>query len=182
MSEPPTAVSAAGALAQFVPRPRRRVALLMGLVAIAAWQSTFVLARGRLDPTYRNRAAGGLTEESRFVYFLYHLGLYPVATEIADPEDSAEGAQRIVRERGDTLLMEVGYAMRYGDHGRAFLYLPHAWARGTPARAQVRPLHAGVFVAGLMALFAACWWVRQPLAGAAAVAVLGSNPFQLYEV
>ena len=38
------------------------------------------------------------------------------------------------------------------------------------------------FTLALGALYAAFWWVRDPVLGAAAAALLGSNPYQLYEV
>jgi hypothetical protein len=38
------------------------------------------------------------------------------------------------------------------------------------------------FVAALVALYIAFWWIGHPVLGILAVAFLGSNPFQLYEV
>src|SRR5690606_8937827 len=38
------------------------------------------------------------------------------------------------------------------------------------------------FIVALSALFASMWWVRRPVLGGLLVALLGSNPFQLFEV
>ena len=160
----------------------RGLPLLLGLVLIPLWQSTFALDPDGLDWRYRINAATGLHDEDRFVYFHYYLGLYPVATTAEHVAFSREGARRIFAEQGDTLLMEWGHTLRYGDLGRMFLCLPSAWWRGSPGHLTVRPVHAAVFIVALMALFAAFWWANQLVLGVVSVLLLGSNPFQLHAV
>ncbi|MFP4056583.1 MAG: hypothetical protein ACLF0G_06920 [Candidatus Brocadiia bacterium] len=160
----------------------RALLLLLCCYAILLWQYTFAATAPRLDDSYRLTASTGLHQESRFVYFLYYLGLFPVATELEEVAYSREGAERILEEHGESLVMEVGHTIRMGEPGKAFLYLPGAWMRGSPAFLSVRVAHAMAFALALVALFGAFWAVGRPLLGAVLVALLGSNPFQLYEV
>ena len=171
--------------------PRRLSVLLAGLVLIAAWQKDFFTRAAHLDDRYVHRESEGMNEEWRFVYFLYYTGLVPVvASEAhaalkADPgynKFEREAAQRVLAERGETLSMDARQTIRAGDMGRVLLYLPYALWRGDTRDPRLAPTHAVAFTLALGALFAALWWVRDPLLGAAAVAMLGSNPYQLYEV
>ena len=163
------------------PRGRRRlIVLLAGLVAIALWQTSF--RNAKLDPTWRLTASSGLHEEHRFVYFLRHLGLFPVANEIPPEPDTEEGAERWLQTRGDTLVMELGHTIRYGELGKTFLYLPYAIWKDRTARLRVEPTHYLAFTIALLALFTAFWWARRTLLGGITVVLFGSNPFQLFEV
>jgi hypothetical protein len=125
------------------------------------------------------------------VYFLYYLGIYPVVANDGhqrmreDPgyrKFQREAAERVIAERGETLSMESGWTIRAGDMGRTLLYLPYAWWSGGARNPRVAPTHAVAFTLALAGLYAAFWWVRDPVLGALAVALLGSNPYQLYEV
>jgi len=163
-------------------RRARLAALVAGCVLIPIWQGLFAFDYLGLDRTYRLEASSGVHQEARFVYFLYYLGLFPVATEKPDLDYSRAGAERVLEEAGDTLVMEWKHTLRFGDLGRTFLYLPGAWLRGSPKEPSLRPCHIGAFVAALVALYAALWWAGMPLFGAVLVVLLGSNPFQLFEV
>jgi hypothetical protein len=173
-------------------RGRRRVSvLLIGLVLIAGWQRDFFARASRLDDRYIHRESSGITQEWRFAYFLYYLGLYPVVAnegharmrgEPGYRKFEREAAERVIAERGETLSMEAGVTIRSGDMGRALLYMPHAIWRGSARDPRLAPTHAVAFTLALCALYAAFWWVRDPTLGALAVALLGSNPYQLYEV
>ena len=66
--------------------------------------------------------------------------------------------------------------------GRGLLYLPYAIWTGSARNPSLAPTHAVAFTLALGALFAAFWWARDPVLGAASVALLGSNPYQLAEV
>jgi len=182
------------------PRGRRSILLLvLAMAAIPPWQWTFTTALERLDSRYRIEAASGLYNHDlrKFFYFLRYLGLYPVATmggpvdysglyptfDLADPiEDSEDGARRQLAEHGSQLIMDAGWNTRLGDHGRMFLYYPDALIRGTTRGLSVRPCHRLVFIGGLCALFFGFWWIRQALLGTVVVLLIGSNPFQLFEV
>jgi len=161
---------------------RRALTLAAGLLLIPIWQLSFYVDGERLDTRYHLWASTGLHSEHKFVYFLYYQGLFPVATEHAPLEFGREAAESIVRDHGDTLLMEWRHTIRAGGLLGTFLHLPGAWLKGEPGTPSVRPCHAVAFTGALMALYLAFWWARMTLFGGVAAALLGSNPFQLFEV
>jgi hypothetical protein len=93
-----------------------------------------------------------------------------------------DAARRVIAEQGDALAMDAGQTIRAGDMGRVLLYLPYAWWRGDTRDPRLAPTHAVAFTLALGALYGALWWIRDPTLGAVAVALLGSNPYQLHEV
>jgi len=160
------------------------------LLARLLWQGVqFSSPRGF---PYRIAASGGVLPWQRdFVYFLYYLNLYPVATEKARGlKMSTEGAEEFIATRGDTLVMDRYWTVRYGELLKAYLYLPHCYLAGTAkplVRGRPRPppmfyANGAAFALALMALYAAFRRIREPLLGVLLVLLLGSNPFQLYEV
>jgi len=171
--------------------PRRLSVLLAGLVLIAAWQKGFFDRAGSLDDRYVHRESTGMNAEWRFVYFLYYTGLIPVVATDAHARLKAEpgydkfergAAERVIAERGETLSMDAAQTIRAGDMGRVLLYLPYALWRGDTRDPRLAPTDAVAFALALGALYAAFWWVRDPVLGAATTALLGSNPYQLFEV
>jgi len=160
----------------------RAVSLFVGCGLIAMWQFSFLVARARVEPKYKMRASSGMYEVDKFTYFLYYTGLYPVATTIAGPPQSKEGAREILKTRGDTLLTEWGHTTRYGDLGKALLFLPVAYLKGSAASPSVIPFHAFLFTLSLILLYAGFWRLHLEILGAAAVLFVGSDPFQLFEV
>jgi hypothetical protein len=80
---------------------RRPLVLLGGLIAIVLWQLVFFrhgYPRTTLESPYRLTASGGVLQwQSEFVYFLYYLNLYPVASISDSPREySVEGARRLI--------------------------------------------------------------------------------------
>ena len=161
---------------------RRSVALVAGLVAIIAWQRTFETKAKRLDSTYSLAASSGLHEEWRFAYFYYYLDLFPVMSTLEPPGYSTEVARDFFTKQGSTLIMELGWSWRAGEHGRIFLFLFDAFRKGVARDLSVIPFHRVLFVSSLLALYASLWSVRRLGLGCILVALLGSNPFQLFEV
>ncbi|HUT35640.1 MAG TPA: hypothetical protein VNE39_19275 [Planctomycetota bacterium] len=162
-------------------RRARALTLALGCLLIPLWQYTFYRAGDRLDARYRLQASTGKLMQEKFVYFLYYLGLFPVATEKDDVVFSREGAREVLAKHGDTLLMEWQHSYRSGSLGTALLYLPDALLRGSPKDPSVRPANGLAFTLALVGLFAAFWFIRQPVLGSILVLLLGSNPFQLHE-
>jgi hypothetical protein len=165
------------------------VLLVAGVLVIFQWQQVFFrhrLWQGTLgSSTYVLNASGGILGwQQDFLYFLYYLDLYPVATVTEEPlVKSREAAEQLFRTQGDTLVMERFWTIRYGDLLKTYLYLPDAWAGGGPAD---RPLmvraNAYAWIFALLALYVAFWNVGQPILGAILVVLFGSNPFQVSEV
>ena len=164
-------------------RNRTRTAILfLGLILIPVWQASFLSDSSRLDRRYQLEASTGLHGQARFFYFYYYLGLYPVATEKSYLTYCKEGAEEIFTHHGDTLLMEWGHTVRYGDLGSIFLYLPGTLLTGSAKRPSVRLCHMLMFTLALTMLFVGFWWIRQPVLGTLVVLLAGANPFQLHEV
>jgi len=168
----------------FKSKRARALVLLIGCISIPIWQYFFFINKSNLDKQYVNKASTGLHGEHRFVYFYYYLGLYPIATENhKNLTYTKDGAKKELAEHGDKLLMEVGYpTIRHGDLGKMFLYLPSALLNGAPKKMNVQTCHILFFVFALVSLFVSFCWIRQPVLGIIFVLLLGSNPFQLYEV
>ena len=166
----------------------RWLLLVVGLLSLFVWQRTFYRHRfpeGTLHTRYALRASGGvLGWQPEFVYFLYYLNLFPVAT-LTDQRlpMSREGAQRIFDTQGHTLVMDRFWTIRYGDLLKTYLYLPHAYLYGTPTRRpNMTTGNAIAWSVALLALYVAFWKQGHPLLGAILAVLLGSNPFQVTEV
>ena len=155
--------------------------VLAGLAAILFWQVGMGRSADAIDGGATQRAASGMHEEDRFLYFLYYLNLFPVATEVDDLEYSREGALKLVEERGESLLTEVGHTMRGGDLLRTYLFLPAAWIFG-PEDPNLRLFHGSVFILALFLLFLSLCWVRQPVLAIMMPLLLGSHSLQVHEV
>lgn len=161
-------------------RPRSRAVLLAGLFAITAWQASFAsMAPSSFDRSRRVTASVGIQSEPRFFYFLYHLGLYPVATVTPPKIDSHEEAERLLREEPKSLIQEAGLTFASGERGRAYLYFVDALLRHDRIEPTLRPANALAFGLVLLGLFFSFWWIGRPGLGAFLVLLLGSNPFQL---
>ena len=175
----------------------KQAGVVAGLLALVVWQ--VLLFRMPWGETYPFRASSGMSEQDKFVYFLYYTNTFPIASTknglnyefyytkapvARQPntlEYSASAAQRVLRDEGKTLVMEWGHALRSGQLLSAYLYLPDAWRLGSPQFAEVRMTHGALFVAGLASVYLMSWWVGLPVFGVVFVLLVGSNPFQLYE-
>jgi hypothetical protein len=163
------------------PSPRRTKVLGAGLVGILLWQGLLFLRPE--ESRYPLKASGGILPWQRdFVYFLYYLNLYPVATEAPPPRElSKEGARRLLETQGGSLVMDRFWTIRYGELGKTYLYLPHSWLQGRPGY-QMKYANGPPFVLALVALFTGFWWLGFARLGLILVVLVGSNPFQVSEV
>ena len=93
-----------------------------------------------------------------------------------------EGARRLIAEQGRTLVMDRYWTIRYGEMAKTYLYLPHAWLKGRPAKPRMLDANALGFTVALLALFSAFWYVGRAPLGVILVLLMGSNPFQVNEV
>lgn len=170
--------------------------LFAGLLAIVLWQGAFASPRSKVDDSYKITAASGVHHDKLFTYFFYYLNLFPVVdgstlncardarADIpgAPAEFSYDGAQRALSTRGRSLQQDACWTWYSGDRGKIFLYLFDAWIKGAPWNPSPTPASRVGFIIALGVLYAAAWWIRRPLVGAALVTFLGSNPFQLFEI
>ena len=96
--------------------------------------------------------------QSDFVYFLYYLNLYPLASIApGSRENGVEGARRLIAEQGRTLVTDRYWTVRYGDLAKTYLYLPHVWLKGRPVKPRMLHANALAFTLALLVLFAAFW-------------------------
>ncbi len=156
--------------------------IAVGTVLICLWQASFIAFPPQFDGSQQLLASAGLQQEHRFVYFLYHLNLWPLATLNGHLEYTREGAKSEVAERGELLLTEVSHSLRTGEYGKAYLFLPDAFLRGTSLNASVKPANILGFITALCLLFASSVMIDRQRLGGLLVLLLGSNPFQLQEV
>ena len=170
---------------------------MAGLLALLVWQ-TF-LFRMPWPEAYPFHPSTGLAEQDKFVYFLYYAASFPIAStknglnyqfyytkgnvsaQANTLEYSAADAQRLLRDNGQTLIMEWGHTIRSGQLLSTYLFLPDAWRLGSPQFAEMRVTNGALFIAALVSVYLMCWWVGRPVFGAVFVLLVGSNPFQLYE-
>lgn len=165
------------------PRPHPLV-LATVLILVMLWQTTFMAAGARLDATYRNTAATGLTASfGNFVYFFYYFGVLPVtSSQIPEEYYSREGAEHFVHEQGQTLRTDQDYRMIAGDVGKILLFMPAAWLRGTPSEPSIVWQMQTLFIGSLLLLLMAAWYVNRFVLGVFLVLLIGSHPFQVFEV
>lgn len=161
---------------------RSRATLIVGALLICVWQWSLAPYAEKTSATYRVTAASGINQEARAFFFLRHLGVFPLMTRAVIREDTRAEAERLVREHPGELVMDEGSTFRSGDRGRTFLYWVDAIWRGRALLPSLVPAHALAFVLGLCSLWAGAWWSRRPVLGALLVALVGSNPWQLYAV
>lgn len=164
----------------FAGRAARVMVLVLGLVTIWNWQKGFLATDAKIDTNYQVTASTGINREQQFFFFLYHLGLFPVATDAPISADTRDEAERLFREAPEQLKQDEGSTFRSGDRGRTYLYFVDAWLRRDAITPSLRPAHFLAFVTALAGLFTAFWSVRRTFQGAVLVALLGSNPFQLF--
>lgn len=154
--------------------------LIVGLAVILVWQLVFGFVA--LDTRYRNTASVGVQHEGRFAYFLVYKGLFPVATTLPTPPPGRAGADWVIQNHPETLVQELAYTWLSGDYGKVIPHLFDAWLKGAPLNTTMIPFNRMLFTVSLWSLFAAFWHMRRPFMGAVMVALLGSNPFQLFHV
>ncbi len=154
---------------------------------IVAWQLDFNVDLPAPHQGYVMSASSGLLPDLRyFFYFYYHFGLFPVgARAVPQLGPTRQDALDFVARRGHELRMDFGETRnttRFGDYGKLFLLWPDVWLRGNPARPSAMPFNQLLFITALLAVWWAFWREHRALLGGLIVVLIGSNPFQLYEV
>lgn len=156
-------------------------ALALGVVLLLAWQFSFS-GPGATDPTFRVQAATGLHDNGKFVFFLRHLHLYPLATRAPIVADTREEAEEILRTRPKSLVMDENWTFRSGDRGRTLLFLLDSYWRGRTQNLSVRPATILAWLLALSALLVTFWRAGAPVLATCLVVALGSNVAATYEI
>ncbi len=157
-------------------------ALIVAVVLTIMWQETFQYAGRKLDVTYRVSVTAGIFGQETFYYYYHYLGLFPVYAEGIEPIYSRDGAEAIIRDRPEALRTERGYVIRSGDLGKIWLFGPSAFLKGDAREPTAAEFNHWFFVLGLIGVLVATWFVGQFPLGVFLVLLIGSHPFQLYEV
>jgi hypothetical protein len=154
---------------------------LLGLVMIVTpwWQYGFYTHRDSLDYTYRLTSIAGQPYRADYAYFFHYLDLYPISWRgmKTPPEPDTISARSILATQGHRLFSRIEY-----DNLSIFPYLADIWLGGDPRTPIAATGNGLVFTLALMAVYLAFWSARYELLGLLVVALIGSNPFQLYEV
>lgn len=163
--------------------PRRSlVVLFVGLTLIIGVQGFWSAAAPATPSTQVRTATMGLFPglAQQFAPFYYQAGQIPVVGPSMN-FTSADGAAEYARLNGSALKMDADLWSREGDLGRIWLYAPWAWM-GSTGPPSVLLANALIWTAAVAAFFVACWWIRRPVLGGAAAALLSVSPFYLHAV
>ena len=152
------------------------VFIALSITGMVAQQASYLRLTADPDPYYRNVLNLGASYQ-RFFAFFYYYGGFPVNLDRQPTKTRAE-ADATLATLGPRLTPESGIYNR----ASIFIFYPDAWMKGRPDTAEMRTGHAVWFTFGLVTLFLALCAAGQPLLGLFSALLVGSNPFQVYEL
>ncbi|MBI3307478.1 MAG: hypothetical protein HYZ84_06720 [Candidatus Omnitrophica bacterium] len=163
----------------FEKNPKLRYFLLgAGIIGIILWQVGFYIQHDRLDSSYRNRASLGTNWQPHFVFF-YVTGLFPVRSLSSNPLPSGkENLLQLIHEYPQSITAWTIPNERLS----LYFYYPSTWLRGSPYQADLRITNAAAFILSLVFLYIGCWYAGLEILGIFLVLLLGSNPYELFEI
>lgn len=143
----------------------------------------FYIGRYGFEPEQKRTDATGFAHRNtqQFLYFYYYKGLFPVATLMKDKVFSEKGADDLIRDYGDSLIMEYHHCSRLGENAKIFAYLPNAWLDGV-VKPSIRLFNTIIFAAGLIGCFWGFSRNGRALLGLLIVGVMLTTPFYIYEI
>lgn len=156
-------------------RMQKGLFLGVGSLAIVGWQSSYLFRPPPELPAYRQQAALGVVPNlERFVDALYRFDYYPLAqVTVLD----AQG-----QPTSPAWYTELGFATRFGENAKAYLFLPKCYWQGNSDNPSCSPSNFLFFTLALIVLFLNGCRLGFPTLSLVLVVLLGSNPFQLQEV
>ncbi|MBT9589183.1 hypothetical protein IV102_37995 [bacterium] len=111
---------------------------------------------------------------ANFVRTLYYSNYYPLAEIVLVGQgDEHQRSQWVT---------ELGFSTRYGENGKAYLFLPHCYWKGNADSSSCRMSNVILFNAALIILFLNGCRLGYPTLAGIVVMLVGSNPFQVQEV
>ena len=150
-------------------REQRRL-LIYGAIVIVCWQGLLLYGVENYSRDYRLKAMGLCNDYKFFLSPYVRDGVFPVARRVMP-----DGTSVLVND-----LNSPCTTARLGDYGKIWLLLPEALWRGPDAATARWPTRT-LFLASLLATWAAFCAVRRPVMGGIIVLLVGSDPFQLFE-
>lgn len=158
--------------------------LLLLIVITVVWQSFFYFGKIEITSKYRRADATGFNHlwGQKFLYFYYYLDLFPLATTDTNLVYSKEGALNQIKNNSGSLRMEWNHWARFGESARIWMYMPHAWLKGTPEHPEIIFTNYLFFLITLILILVISWIGRKIVLGIIAVFVLGNSPYLIYEI
>lgn len=158
--------------------------VVLAATLAAAWLLMSLWNLPLVSSDYRIQLSTGmkLAEYQRLLFFYVHKDLFPVASVAPIPADTPEVADALLREVGNSIVMELANAVRAGDNGKIWLLLPDYWLFGETLTATPRLANGGLFIIAIVVLLVNLLRARKDILAVLLVVFLGSNPFQLFEV
>lgn len=132
--------------------------------------------------TRRDASGMDYAYASKFFYFYYYTGNFPLATLNSNLVDSKQGAKNEIEQHGSNLIMEYKHWSRLGEHARIFVFMPEAWLHGKVIEPSTKLFNALFFLFGLLSVFRGFYKIGKPLMGSLLVVALLSTPYFHYEV
>lgn len=158
------------------------VLLAIPLATVALYHLTF---RVDIRDSQTREATSGFSHAyaSRFIYFYYYTGHFPLATlDHKTLRYSEADALREIQTNGRQLIMEYKHWARLGENARILAYLPNALWKRSPVNPSIKMFNTIVFTLALMLLFDGFRRSRRALPGLLLAMAVLCTPFFLYEV
>lgn len=162
---------------------RRRNWILFVIIGVVIVHSLFYAFSGRIPGWQRRVGVSGFSYDKahHFLYFYYYMGLFPVFS-LEEKEYSRQGAQRLLKERGESLRMEYRHWARLGENARIVCFWPNALIKNSPQQPSLKLFNTVFFILGLLSVIIGFSRVKTPLVGFFFAAIVSVTPFFLFEV
>ena len=158
--------------------------IIVGFILLL--NSFLFLVSQKVDITniQRRLDASGFSHDKaqHFAYFHYYKNLFPLATLDTNLTYSKEGAETLITEKGENLIMEYQHWSRLGENARIFAYLPNSIVRGSPKNPSVKLFNALIFTLSLIFCFISFHSIQQTILGLLLVLTVNLTPFFWYEI
>lgn len=154
------------------------------MFGVLFWQYKFYSQPQKLDRSYTRTDASGLSYNAskQFLYFYYYLNLYPVISSISPSDFSKQGAKDLLEKHSRQIYMDYDFMVMWGDNLKNLMYFPDAIIQGSAENPSVKTFNTMLFVVALLSILVSFYFVGKLFLGLIFVLLLGSNPFQLFEV
>lgn len=117
-----------------------------------------------------------------FTYFHYYKNLFPLSSLDTNFVFSEEGANNMINNKGEDLIMEFQHWSRLGENARIFAYLPDSIINGSPENPSIRLFNVLIFTLALIICFLGFANINKHLLGVIIVVIVMLTPYYRYEV
>jgi hypothetical protein len=151
-------------------------------IFLTLWQLSFLCFA--VGPPSSSRSVSGFMHETgkEFFYFFYYLDLFPVASEVEPKDFSKEGAEKLLTENGNSIVMEKLFWSRLGEPARPFVYYVKSFFTGSAQNPSIIPFNILTFVVCLLALFLSLSLLGYYCFATILSILVGSSPYIIKEI